>query len=156
MTTTDTITDLGTATAVLEAGHGRPIAGRVVLDYEARCLRRKRLRTEDGAGFMVDLPQTVSLAPGAAFGLADGRAVAVAEAHEAVLRIEGDDLPRLAWHIGNRHCPCEIAADHLTIRADPVLEAMLRQLGAQITRGFAPFRPEGGAYGHGRTFGHSH
>lgn len=151
----DTLNDLGLADSILAPGHGRVIAGTVTLDYESRILRRKRLRTDDGAGFMVDLPQTTSLTPGAAFGLADGRAVAVAEAHEAVLRIEGD-IPRLAWHIGNRHCPCEIAADHLTIRADPVLEAMLMQLGARITRAFAPFRPEGGAYGHGRTFGHSH
>lgn len=147
--------DLGTAEAVLEPGHGRPVAGRVVLDYEARCLRRKRLVTSDGTPFMVDLPQTISLAPGAAFALPDGRAVEVVEAREPVLRIEGD-LPTLAWHIGNRHCPCEIAGDHLVIRVDPVLEAMLLQLGAKVTRSLAPFRPLGGAYGHGRTFGHSH
>ena len=149
------IPDLGIADAVLEPGHGRPLAGRVVLDYEARCLRRKRLVTAEGASFMVDLPQTISLAPGAAFALADGRAVEVIEAREPVLRIQGD-LPTLAWHIGNRHCPCEIAADHLVIRTDPVLEAMLLQLGAKVTRSLAPFRPLGGAYGHGRTFGHSH
>ncbi|MFV0491755.1 MAG: urease accessory protein UreE [Pseudorhodobacter sp.] len=147
--------DLGRASAILEPGHGRPVAGRVMLDYEARCLRRKRLRTTDGAGFLVDLPQTISLAPNAAFALEDGRAVEVTEAREPVLRIMGD-LPRLAWHIGNRHCPCEIHRDHLVIRADPVLEAMLDQLGADTTRSFAPFRPEGGAYGHGRTFGHTH
>jgi urease accessory protein len=147
--------DLGVAGAVLESGHGRAVAGRVVLDYEGRCLRRKRLVTDAGAGFLVDLPQAVSLPDGAAFALADGRAVEVIEAREQVLVIEGD-LPRLAWHIGNRHCPCELHGDHLVIRADPVLEVMLAQLGARITRSFAPFRPEGGAYGHGRTFGHSH
>ena len=147
--------DLGVAGAVLGAGHGRVVAGSVVLDYDGRCLRRKRLVTEDGADFLVDLPQTISLASGAAFALADGRAVEVIEAREPVLVISGD-LPRLAWHIGNRHCPCELGGDHLVIRADPVLEAMLVQLGAKITRSFAPFRPGGGAYGHGRTFGHSH
>lgn len=150
-----TALDLGIADGVLEPGHGRPIAGRVVLDYDARCLRRKRLVTTEGASFMVDLPQTTSLASGAALALADGRVVEVVEAREPVLRIEGD-LPRLAWHIGNRHCPCEVAPDHLVIRADPVLEAMLLQLGASVTRSLAPFRPLGGAYGHGRTFGHSH
>ncbi|MFI0397297.1 urease accessory protein UreE [Paracoccus jiaweipingae] len=147
--------DLGTASAVLNAGHGRPVAGRVVLDYDARCLRRKRLVTEAGDSFLVDLPQVISLPPGAAFALADGRVVEVVEAREQLLRITGD-LPRLAWHIGNRHCPCQMGGDHLVIRADPVLEAMLVQLGARLTRSFAPFRPEGGAYGHGRTFGHSH
>ncbi|MDO5632631.1 MAG: urease accessory protein UreE [Paracoccus sp. (in: a-proteobacteria)] len=147
--------ELGVATAILSDGHGRPISGRVVLDYDARCLRRKRLMTEGGASFMVDLPQTVSLSGGMALALSDGSAVEVVEAHEPVLRISGD-LVRLAWHIGNRHCPCQIGGDHLVIRADPVLEAMLVQLGAQITRAMAPFHPEGGAYGHGRTFGHSH
>lgn len=147
--------ELGVAVAVLASGHGRKVVGRVVLDYEARCLRRKRLVTEGGAAFMVDLPQTVSLDSGAAFALADGHAIEVVEAHEPVLRI-GGDLPRLAWHIGNRHCPCEMAGDHLVIRADPVLEDMLLKLGATLSKAYAPFRPEGGAYGHGRTFGHSH
>lgn len=147
--------ELGTATALLSKGHGRPVAGRVVLDYEARCLRRKRLTTQHGASFMVDLPQTVSLSCGMALALTDGSVIEVIEAQEPVLHITGD-LTRLAWHIGNRHCPCQIAPDHLVIRADPVLEAMLTQLGAQITRALAPFHPEGGAYGHGRTFGHSH
>ena len=39
---------------------------------------------------------------------------------------------------------------------DHVLEAMLRKLGADICHKDLPFRPEGGAYGHGRTFGHDH
>ncbi len=33
---------------------------------------------------------------------------------------------------------------------------MLTQLGAKLTHAMATFRPEGGAYGHGRTFGHDH
>ena len=146
---------LGVAVAVLPPDHGRKVVGRVVLDYDARCLRRKRLATEGGAAFLVDLPQTVSLDTGAAFALADGNAIEVAEAHEPVLRIEGD-LPRLAWHIGNRHTPCQIGADHLLIRADHVLEGMLRGLGATVTPTMAAFAPEGGAYGHGRTMGHDH
>ena len=87
--------------------------------------------------------------------IADGRLVEVRAAPEAVLKITGR-LPRLAWHIGNRHTPCEILADHLLIREDHVLEAMLRHLGAGIERVVAPFSPEGGAYGHGRTMGHDH
>jgi urease accessory protein len=33
---------------------------------------------------------------------------------------------------------------------------MLEQLGASVSPLTAPFRPEGGAYGHGRTHGHQH
>jgi len=130
-------------------------AGRVVLSYDERILRRKRLMTEGGASFLVDLAQTTSLDEGDAFVLDDGRHVAVVAAEEPVVRIEGE-LARLAWHIGNRHTPCQIAPDHLVIRQDHVLEGMLKGLGAQTLHVIAPFRPEGGAYGHGRTFGHEH
>ena len=33
---------------------------------------------------------------------------------------------------------------------------MLARLGAAVRPVEAPFRPEGGAYGHGRTHGHHH
>ncbi len=140
---------------IARKGHWTGHAESVVLDYDARFLRRKRLVTDAGEGFLVDLPETVSLDEGDAFILSDGRQVAVRAAVEPVVVIRGD-LPRLAWHIGNRHTPCEIAADHLVIRRDHVIEAMLTQLGATTTLALRPFRPEGGAYGFGRTMGHSH
>jgi urease accessory protein len=87
--------------------------------------------------------------------LIDGRLIEVRAAIEPVAVITGD-LPRLAWHIGNRHTPCEITPNHLVIRRDLVIESMLAGLGASISLQIAPFRPEGGAYGFGRTFGHSH
>jgi urease accessory protein len=86
----------------------------------------------------------------------DGRLVEVRAADEPVVRVTGPNLARLAWHIGNRHTPCEVQADHLVIRQDHVLEGMLLGLGASLTRVIGPFRPEGGAYGHGRTLGHDH
>lgn len=128
---------------------------RVVLAYDERFLRRKRLVCVSGAGVMVDLAETVSLNDGDALVTDDGRKIAVVAAEEPVVIIHGN-LPRLAWHIGNRHTPCEVTATHLVIRRDHVLEAMLQGLGAQVSFAIAPFRPEGGAYGHGRTLGHSH
>lgn len=127
----------------------------VVLDYEGRFLRRKRLTSRAGVSFLVDLPETISLDPGDALQLDDGRLIGVTAALEPCLRVEGP-LARLAWHIGNRHTPCQIGSDHLLIRADHVLDAMLRGLGARVTSTMAPFAPEGGAYGHGRTMGHDH
>lgn len=140
---------------ILRKGAWSGAADHVVLDYDARLIRRKRLETAAGIGFMVDLPETVSLNEGDAVELMDGRLIEVRAAIEPVAVIAGD-LPRLAWHIGNRHTPCEITPKHLVIRRDPVIESMLAGLGAQITLQIAPFRPEGGAYGLGRTFGHSH
>lgn len=131
-----------------------PAAALVTLNYDERLMRRKRLDTTSGP-LMVDLAETISLDPGDALQTDDGRLVEIAAADEPVVQVRGD-LPRLAWHIGNRHTPCQIAAAHLIIRQDHVLESMLVQLGAELTHVFAPFRPEGGAYGHGRTFGHDH
>lgn len=130
-------------------------ADRVTLGYDARFLRRKRLTSDSGARFLVDLPETISVNAGDCFVLEDGRLVEVAAAEEPVLVVSGD-LARLAWHIGNRHTPCQIEAGRLLIRRDHVLEAMLKQLGATVAEAVEPFTPEGGAYGHGRTMGHDH
>ena len=127
----------------------------VALDYEARLIRRKRLQSAGGVAFLVDLAEVVSVEEGQGFELEDGRVIAVHAAPEALLAVTGD-LPRLAWHIGNRHTPCRIEADRLVIREDHVLAAMLEKLGAQVEAATGPFSPEGGAYGHGRTMGHDH
>ncbi len=128
---------------------------RIVLAYDERFVRRKRLTCASGASVMVDLAETVSLDDGDALLTDDGRTLAIVAADEPVVMVRGN-LPRLAWHIGNRHTPCEVTATHLVIRRDHVLENMLKGLGADLTISLAPFRPEGGAYGHGRTLGHSH
>lgn len=127
----------------------------VVLDYDARLIRRKRLETVQGLAFLVDLPEVTNLDEHWGFQLDDGTTVEVLAAEEALAEAAGD-LPRLAWHIGNRHTPCQIEPGRLLIRRDPVIEAMLVQLGASLRFVSEPFTPEGGAYGHGRTMGHDH
>ena len=134
--------------------HGAP-SDALTLSYDARFLRRKVLTTDQGNQVLVDFAQATSLPPGGVLTCTDDTEIHIHAAHEPCLRITGD-LPRMAWHIGNRHTPCRIEADHLIIRADPIMADMLRGLGAQITEITAPFTPEGGAYGHGRTHGHDH
>ena len=126
------------------------------LDYAGRFLRRKRLVTVEGTAFLVDLAQTTSLDHGDALELSDGTVIQIAAAEEPLYHVTGPDLTRLAWHIGNRHTPCQIGADHLLIQADPVIGHMLEHLGATLREITAPFTPEGGAYGHGRTHSHEH
>ncbi|MEL7380065.1 MAG: urease accessory protein UreE [Pseudomonadota bacterium] len=128
----------------------------ISLTYDERFLRRKVLRSAAGEEFLVDLASTMSLAAGQAFELEDGRRIAVLPADEPLLEITGPNLTRLAWHIGNRHTPCEIQADCLIIQRDHVLHDMLQKLGALVREISGPFTPEGGAYGHGRTHGHRH
>ena len=131
-------------------------ADTVTLDYEARFLRRKRLVSDAGEPFLVELAETRSLSQGEGFRLDDGRIIAVMAAAEPLLAVRHGNLARIAWHVGNRHTPCQIADDHILIREDKVLQAMLEGLGASVTQVTAPFTPEGGAYGHGRTHGHEH
>lgn len=135
-----------------------PAADTVTLDYEGRFLRRKLLQTDGGAALSVDLAETISLDEGDAFATLDGQRVVVRAALEPLAEVvaEGAELARLAWHIGNRHTPAQIGQGRLWIRRDHVLEAMLARLGATVRPVMAPFRPEGGAYGHGRTHGHHH
>ena len=141
---------------VLPAESGGPAASDAVeLDYAGRFLRRRRLVSRAGRAFLIDLPKATELPDGAVLELDDGSRIAVVAAAEPLLEVRGD-LARLAWHIGNRHTPCQIMPDHLVIRRDHVLEKMLVGLGAQVELTEAPFKPEGGAYGHGRTMGHDH
>jgi len=137
-------------------GAGRDAADHVTLGYEARLLRRKRLDSEGGTSFLVDLAETTSVNEGDAFALSDGSLVGVRAAPEPLIEVTGPNLPRLAWHIGNRHTPCQIDSARLLIAQDHVLATMLAGLGASLKDVTEPFLPEGGAYGHGRTMGHDH
>lgn len=128
----------------------------VVLTYDERLIRRKRLVTAHDEGFLVDLPEVTNLDAFWGFELEDGRMIQIVAAEEDVLDITGPDLARYAWHIGNRHTPCQVEPARLVIRADHVLEAMLRQLGAGVRATSEPFAPEVGAYGMGRPMGHDH
>lgn len=126
------------------------------LTYENRLLRRKRLVTAHGTVVLLDLSEVISLNANDALILEDGGLVRIDAAPETLIEVRGAHLHRLAWHIGNRHTPCQIEDDRLLILDDHVLRKMLTHLGAELADVVEPFTPEGGAYGHGRTFGHSH
>lgn len=150
------MTDLPLSQIVRRAGTWSGPAARCELTYEGRFFRRKKLTTSDGWSFVVDLEATMSLNEGDALELEDGRLVEVIAATEMLLSVTGPDLPKLAWHIGNRHTPCQIEPSRLLIQKDPVIAHMLEGLGATLADVSEPFTPEGGAYGHGRTHSHEH
>lgn len=145
--------DLPVSRAIRHTHHA---SDSVTLTYDDRFLRRKVLHSDGGERFLVDLEHTTSLNIGDAFELETGRLISVRPASEPLLEITGPDLVRLAWHIGNRHTPCQIASARLLIQRDHVLRDMLEKLGASLREVDEPFTPEGGAYGHGRTHGHAH
>jgi len=133
----------------------------VVLDADERHRRRIVLTGEGGTCVLLDLPHATALHDGDGLVLDDGSVVRVVGRPEPLTEIAAADPPalaRLAWHLGNRHTAVQVVGDRLRIRRDHVLEAMLRQLGAELTAVEAPFEPERGAYGHGAhgNGGHHH
>jgi urease accessory protein len=67
------------------------------------------------------------------------------------------DLMRAAYHLGNRHVPIELQADHLKIEPDHVLADMLRDMHMTVVAVDEAFEPENGAYGeHASQAGHGH
>lgn len=148
------------ADSLLSAGHWSGEASdAVTLDYAARFRRRRRMSSDGGVEFLLDLAEATEMRAGDGLRLEDGRILVIVAAPEPVADLaaaDGGGLVRLAWHLGNRHLPTQILDDRLRIRQDAVIEAMATRLGATVTRLEAPFDPEGGAYGRGRTHGHSH
>ncbi len=133
------------------------VIDRVILDLEARRKRRQALTGTGGIHFLADLPAAPSLKDGDGFRLESGGIIEVRAAPEHLMEVSVADpsaLPRIAWHLGNRHLPVQFVAQKIRFRADHVIEAMLQKLGAEVHPIDAPFDPEGGAYGHGHT--HSH
>jgi urease accessory protein len=157
------------ATEIVPAGQWRgPAADVVRLDYDRRTRRRIALTGKAGLAFLLDLAKAPVLAAGDGLKLEDGRIVGVEAAAERLMEIVCADaraLARIGWHLGNRHLPCEIGEGSLLIRADHVIAAMVRGLGAGVCDREGPFNPEGGAYatatnaphhGHGHDHDHGH
>jgi urease accessory protein len=136
---------------VLAAGSwdGEP-ADVVVLDHDQRHRRRIAMTARGGIAFLLDLADTVTMRDGDGLLLDDGRVVQVAAAAEdlAVITAPNDAaLVRIAWQLGNRHCPTQLDGSRLLIRRDHVIEAMVEGLGGSVDHAVAAFDPEGGAYG---------
>ncbi len=134
----------------------------VVLDHDQRHRRRLAMTGLSGTEFLLDLPDAVALRDNDGLQLEDGRFIRVRAAPEPLLEIRAADpagLVRLAWHLGNRHLPTQLAGDCLRVRHDHVIAAMVEGLGGAVGEVWAPFDPEGGAYAghdHPHDSGHHH
>lgn len=149
------------ATAIVRKPAVRPerVADTVTLDHEGRHRRRVALKGEGGLDFLLDLDRAAVLNDGDAVKLEDGRLVQVKAAPQPLLEIRAENplrLMRIAWHIGNRHTPAEIAADAIYIEQDHVLAEMVRGQGGTATPVERPFQPERGAYEHDCGHDHAH
>jgi urease accessory protein len=121
----------------------------VTLAYLDRHRRRIRLVGDSGEAFLLDLSRAVHLVDGDGLELEGGGYLRIRAAAEPLFEIAAArhaDLLRIAWHLGNRHLPVQIAGQRLRIRADHVIAEMVTRLGGQIVELEAPFDPETGAY----------
>jgi urease accessory protein len=152
------------AIAVHRCGHWpeSETADAVTLAYVDRHRRRIRFVTDSGVTFLLDLARAQHLHDGDGLEFDSGGYVRVCAAPEPVLEIETPDrasLLRIAWHLGNRHLPLQVAGERLRIRADHVIAEMVAGLGGRLTPLNAPFDPEIGAYAgpqHHRHDDHHH
>ena len=128
----------------------------ITLSYHQRFIRRKKLISDNQIEFLVNLPETVSLNHNSGLLLNDGSLILIKSAKEDLLEIISENLMKIIWHIGNRHIPCQIEKERLLIKHDKTIENLIITLGGTIKKIEEEFNPEGGAYGLGRTHGHSH
>jgi urease accessory protein len=119
------------------------------LPFDLRQKSRLRTRLASGEEAALLLPRGEILRGGDLLTASDGRVVEVVATPEKLLHIEAGDLPRVAYHLGNRHVPVQVGQSFLRIAEDHVLEELARKLGARVTHVEAPFEPEAGAYSGG-------
>ena len=139
-------------------------AASITLDWDVR--QKSRFESTDSAGRQVGvfLQRGQVVRGGDVLVGEDGSLLKVLAAPQAVLRIthctaHGTpfDLTRAAYHLGNRHVPIELQADHLKIEPDHVLADMLRAMHLIVNEVSESFEPENGAYGeHGGGHHHGH
>ncbi len=154
---------------LIRNGHGlAPVllkrATSITLDWDVR--QKSRFESTDSAGRQVGvfLQRGQVVRGGDVLVGEDGSLLKVLAAPQAVLRIthctaHGTpfDLTRAAYHLGNRHVPIELQADHLKIEPDHVLADMLRSMHLIVNEVSEGFEPENGAYGeHGGGHHHNH
>ncbi|MCB5176504.1 urease accessory protein UreE [Microvirga lenta] len=131
----------------------------ITLDHGDRHRRRIVLNADGGTAFLLDLDRADILEDGDAIRLDSGWLVEVKAASERLVEVTTAgtlELLTLAWHIGNRHVPAEIADDAIYIAYDHVLIDMLHGLGARTRIVERPFRPVRGAYHHHDHGAHTH
>jgi urease accessory protein len=122
------------------------------LPFEQRQRSRLKATLLSGSEVAILLPRGTVLRHGTLLRASSGQVIEVRAAPEDVSTVrttEAVQLARLAYHLGNRHIRLEVGRDYLRYQHDPVLDDMVRQLGAEVTRESMPFEPEAGAYDQG-------
>src|ERR1700744_4271135 len=122
-------------------------AATLTLPFGGRCKSRLAATLDTGEEVALVMPRGTVLRDGDVLVADDGNLVRVIAAHEDVLVVHTHDVPtlaRAAYHLGNRHTPVEVGTDSLKLETAPVLEDMVKRLGAHVEHASLPFQPEAG------------
>lgn len=128
------------------------------LTWAERQHSRQRVLLEDGRPAALLLPRGTRLRDGDLLAGAQGLVVAVRAAAEDLSLapcLDGMQLARACYHLGNRHALVQITAQGVMYQRDHVLDEMLRGLGLEPQAISVAFEPEAGAYP-GLSGGHHH
>ncbi|NET59163.1 MAG: urease accessory protein UreE [Symploca sp. SIO2E6] len=124
----------------------------LALTAEERTRSRHRYENSEGTALYLRLPRGTFLQDGDLLRSQDQEVIILIVAKpEPVLTVTSPipvNLMRAAYHLGNRHVPLEVAPNYLRLSPDPVLQAMLEQLGVECKEEVVAFKPEIGAYRH--------
>ncbi|MEX2481585.1 MAG: urease accessory protein UreE [Gammaproteobacteria bacterium] len=144
---------------LIEKVHGiAAVQDSVTLPFAARQRSRQRVVLDSGTAAGIVLEPGTALDHGDLLRAADGTAVRVQAAAEAVMTARTADPLRLAracYHLGNRHVALQVGPGWVRFQPDHVLEEMLAGLGLSVVQESVVFEPERGAYG-GHGHGHGH
>jgi urease accessory protein len=139
-----------TVNRILPPDSAAPAVATLSLTASDRAKSRHRFTADDGTPIYLNLPRGTVLRGGDRLGGEDETVIGVVAKPEPVIVVKAQssfELMRAAYHLGNRHVSLELAPDHLTLEPDPVLEALLHQLGGlELLPDTLPFEPETGAY----------
>ncbi len=125
-------------------------AATIELDWDTRQKSRFDAVDSRGRRIGVFLPPGSIVRGGDVLVGEDGSLIAVKALPQPVLVVTAPGSPlallRAAYHLGNRHVPLEVKAEHLRLEPDHVLAEMLRRMGLRVEDAEAAFEPEAGAY----------
>lgn len=114
----------------------------LVLTWEERAKTHQRVTTQGGREIGIKLPTGSQLLPGTVLYVGDTFHVEVAAACEDVWLIQTGDiraLLRVAYEIGNRHFPIDIADGRVAVLYDHTLAELWERLGIVAQRARQPF-----------------
>jgi urease accessory protein len=133
----------------------------LTLPFDSRQKARLHTKLDSGEEAGLFLARGMILRGGDKLQAESGEVIKIISANEEVSTVTSNDtllLMRASYHLGNRHVPLEVNPNYLRFHFDHVLNEMLEHLHLSVTKEFAPFEPESGAYaqGHSSTHSHSH